>query len=237
MYSARRVDLPLAVIEECSEKLASAEDFLDYTLHRAFGFTQPVAKTIALLTPIHFATILYLTNIQILLQVAVSYGVSVGMFILGLWYIRRSEIKNGYFSEVKQESSKFASLMCQGAISERVHVEKEVKLLKHNQGVMVVTEIDQSSSIFFQIKKSNDDPRWTYFLTDDFAKVEWSWVKVLGSGQICQFRTAGRTMKNSQITSTYISEFARANLLEELGDPADGEILNLTMKQINFLLD
>lgn len=232
MLTVAKVDLPLSLQKKLREEAAFAESFGEFTKEHLVGFRQPAAVAISIIAPVLFAFVYYVTDFVNLLEVALSFSVAAAMFLLGGWYVNRGKIRAAYTRQTRARREARADL--RAGQGESVSLSQKVApvFYEHEHGVICLADSGDGKTVYFDVDSADNDPRWFLYINGDMHRSDWSWIRLMGSGSVCEFEVSGSRLAKIGDTPYVEAPDAWEAISIALEEPQDGDIIERPLDEV-----
>lgn len=235
MLKVANVDLPILVKKRLKEEADFSETFSDFTGESLVGFRQPAAIAVAIIAPVLFAFVYYLTDFFTLMHVAVTFTMSATMLLLGGWYVNRHNIRNAYVRHVRARKNAKADLNVGRAEAATLKMRVQPVFYEHEHGVICIADAgsnQEGKTIYFDVDSLDNDPRWFLYINGDMHREDWSWIRLAGSKNVTEFRASGNRLAKIGDTPYVEAPDAWEAISVALREPQDGDILSIPFEEV-----
>ena len=236
MLTIAKVDLPISLRKRLQEEAAFSDSFNHYTTENLIGFRQPVATAVAVVGPILFAFIYYVTDFLTLVEVAGSFALSAAAFLLGGWYVNRHGIRDSYQRHTKARKNAKANLRSGVGESVALTMKTAPVFYEHEHGVICLAAAGEGKTLYFNIDSFENDPRWFIYINGDMHRPNWRWIKLMGSGAVAEFEASGQRMAKIGDTPYVEAPDAWEAISIALGEPEDGAIVEKPLEDVTAII-
>ena len=232
MLTVAEIDLPPSVRERLRERAAFSDSFGRFARLQFLGFHQPVAAAVALLTPIVVAMSYAATDVHTTLQVVSIFLFSTCLIMAAAWIANRTFLRNAYEQANMARRTARADLRAGRGEEMALTMRTPALFYENADGVVVFADAGEGKTVFFAIRADRNDARWFLYLNGDLHREQWSWIKLATSGEIIAFSAAGHR-RTPMCQPPYV-EAAEAwdSIALALGDPADGDIIDMPLDEV-----
>lgn len=231
MLVSSEVELPPQLREQLRSQAAFTSTFLQFAKDHIAGFQQPVAAAAAIILPVLLAFTHAVGGIFSAIEVAVTFGVTTALFLLGAWIAKRDDIAWAYSEGVENRRRASEDLRSGRGESLTLSLRNAPLFVEHDDGVIVLAEADDGRTLYFDIAATPEDPRWFLHVNGDLYRTEWSWLRLKGSGTVARFSARGQHIAepSEPLWSKAPDTWDAISLA--LGEPEDGDLIDLSMTE------
>ncbi|MGV6800441.1 MAG: hypothetical protein ACWA5L_00790 [bacterium] len=232
MLSVAEVELPVSLQKKLREDAAFAESFNEFTKENLVGFKQPAAVAISVIAPVLLAFVFYVSDFITFVDIATSFGITSLMFLLGAWYVNRGKIRDAYQRQTRVRKEAKADLRAGLGQAVQLSMKVEPVFYEHEHGVICLADSGDGQTIYFDVDSAENDPRWFLYINGDMHRSEWNWIKLLGSGTVCEFQVSGSRLAKIGDTPYVEAPDAWEAISIALGEPQDGDIIPMDLQDV-----
>lgn len=237
MLTAATIVLPPEIRDRLRERAAFAQSFGDFVVDRLLGFGQPVAAAAALLGPLTISFAYLAADFFSMIEAATVFG-SATVLILGAAYIsNRQRIRDDYLRRAEARRQARDDLRAGAGTQVSLRLGRPPICLEHSGGVVVFADAGRGKTVFLDIPSDQDDPRWFRYLNGDLGRLEWSWLRLGGSGAVTAFETAGPLVSALGPPMTLDLPAGWDAISLALGDPRDGDVIDMPRDEIERTME
>ena len=232
MLTVAEVDLPVSLQKRLREEANFAETFAQYTRENLIGFRRPLALAAAIIGPVLFAFVYHVAGFLTLLEVAVSFSVSATMFVLGGWYVNRRRIRDMYVRQTRARKDAKVDLKAGTGEAVNLSMKNQPVFYEHEHGVICLADAGEGKTVYFDVDSLEEDPRWYLYINGDMHRVNWSWMRLKGSGAVAEFAASGQRLARIGDTPYVEAPDAWEAISVAMSEPQDGDIVDRPLEGV-----
>jgi hypothetical protein len=232
MLRTDTVDLPERVVLRLKDKAAFSETFGAFTRQHLAGFRQPVAVAAALVGPVLVAFVYAVADFFTMLEVAATFGLTTAMFLLGAWYVNRREIRAAYERNTESRRRAKADLKSGLAEATALHLGQRPVFYEHEHGVIVLADLADGRTLYFDIDNDGFDTRWFLYINGDLHRDSWKWLRLKGSGAVTDFEAKGQRLVAFGEAPYVDAPDAWEAISLALGEPQAGDVIDMPFDEV-----
>ena len=103
---------------------------------------------------------------------------------------------------------------------------------EHEHGVICLADSGDGRTVYFDVDSFENDPRWFLYINGDMHRVQWSWIKLMGSGAVADFKATGQRLAKIGDTPYVEAPDAWEAISIALGEPQDGDIIDKQLVEV-----
>ncbi len=232
MLTVAEIDLPQSIQKRLREEAAFAESFAAFTREHLIGFRQPAAVAAAIIGPVLLAFVYYSSDFVNTLNVAMTFGITTLLFLLGAWYVNRRAIRDAYVRQTRARREARADL--QAGVGEAVYLKmvQQPLFYEHEHGVICLADTGDNRTVYFDVDSFENDSRWFLYINGDMHRDTWRWMRLMGSGAVAEFSASGQRMSKIGDTPYVEAPDAWEAISIALGEPQDGDIIDMPLEKV-----
>lgn len=232
MISVDRVALPAPVEAKLRVAAAFVENVNDFARDDLIGFKRPLAAAFAIVGPVGLAFVAHSFGVASVVQWAAAFVLMTGC---GLYLIGRQVWPNlvaDFERRAVEKRRAIADLNC--GFGEAAHLlqRRAPFLAAYDGGVLAFADAGDFKTLYFNIARSEDDPRWIYYVHGELNRKVWRWLRLPVSRDVVRFSAQGTRagVASAPVDVSSIDAFEAIHLA--LGEPTDGAVLNLPLDDV-----
>lgn len=232
MLTTARVEIPAPVVSRLKHAADYSDNVNDYAREDLIGFKRPVAAAFALMLPLTAAFAYQAGGPIMTLQLSLSV---ILMVAGGLYVIGRAEWPNivARFQDcVMTKRRAIADLRCGFGESSFLSNGRAPKFYEHANGVLALADAGDLKTLFFDISKDGDDPRWALYQSGEIRRRVWRWLRLPVSREVVKFSTEGARLARVDAAPMIPSIDAWEAINVALGEPMDGAIIHRPFDEV-----
>ncbi len=232
MLSTARVSIPVPVAARLQTSAAFNDNVNDYAREDLIGFKRPLAAAFALIAPIAVAFVYQGEGIVATLQVGLVITMIVGF---GVYLVGKKEwpnIVSAFQEHATAKKRAVADLRCGFGESSFLSNGRAPRFFEHDHGVLVLADAGDLKTLFFDVAKDGEDPRWALYENGEMNRRVWRWLRLPVSRELVKFSAEGSKLNQRgpapQIDS--IDAWEAVNIA--LGEPLDGAVIHRSFDEL-----
>ncbi|MCI5046822.1 MAG: hypothetical protein MRY59_04915 [Aquisalinus sp.] len=232
MLTVAEVELPVSLQKRLREEANFAETFTQFTREHLIGFRQPMAIAAAIVGPVLFAFVYQVAGFLTLMEVAVSFSLTAVMFLLGGWYVNRRRIREMYVRQTRARKDAQVDLKTGKGEAITLTMKNQPLFYEHEHGVICLADAGEGKTVYFDVDSLEEDPRWFLYINGDMHRVNWSWIRLKGSGAVADFSASGQRLARIGDTPYVEAPDAWEAICVALNEPQDGDIVDRPLDEV-----
>ncbi len=232
MLTVAEVDLPQSLRNRLRDDAEFVENFAEFIGENLIGLRHPTAMAYAIIGPVLFAFAYYVAGFFTMLEVATTFSLSAAMFILGGWYVNREKIRDMYLRRTRARREAQVDLQIGSGQEVNLSLRAQPCFYEHEHGVICLADVGDGRTVYFDVDCMEDDPRWFLYINGDMHRVNWSWLKLLGSGSVTEFKASGKRLASIGDTPFVEAPDSWEAISLALGEPEDGDIIEKPLEEV-----
>ena len=237
MLTANTVPLPDEVARALRTEAAFSETWNTFLREHLAGFRQPVAATAAIIGPILIAFTYAASGAVAMREVAMTFGLTTAMFVLGAWYVNRRDIRAAFARHTAVAQSAKRDLKAGQADAVDLDLRDRPAFYEHEHGVVILADAGDGRTLYFDVDGDGFDARWFLYVNGDLHRRRWSWLRLKGTGAVRGMRAEGACLPDRQDTPYVKAPDAWEAVSLALGEPQDGEVIDMPFAEVTRTVD
>ena len=237
MLTSNTIPLPDEQVRFLRSQAAFSESWNTFLREHLSGFRQPVAATAALVGPVLIAFSYAVADFVTMREVALTFGLTTAMFLLGAWYVNRRDIRAAFVRHTAAAQAAKRDLKAGAAEATELDLRAQPAFYEHEHGVVVLADAGQGRTLYFDVDGDGFDPRWFLYVNGDLHRRRWSWLRLGGTGAIRALRAEGVRLADVPDTPYVTAPDAWEAVSLALGEPQDGDVIDMPFGEVRRTVD
>lgn len=232
MITTDRVALPAPVEAKLRSAAAFVENVNDFARDDLIGFRRPLAAAFAIVGPVGLAFVAHSFGVASILQWAAAFILMTGS---GLYLVGR-DVWPGLVDDFQRRTIEkrraVADLNCGFGEAAYLLQRRAPYLAAYEGGVLAFADAGDFKTLYFNIARSEDDPRWIYYVHGELNRKVWRWLRLPVSRDVVRFSAQGTRAGVANPPVAISSADAFEAIQVALGEPTDGSVLNFPLEDV-----
>lgn len=234
MHTIARVEIPRSVRSELEGAVGVVDSAIDFFRRRLFTTTNATVVLAFILAAVFITGAALREGPDAAMRAAIVFFVGWSAATLFAVVATYPGVARDLAEAKKRGKVAIRDLEAGYGEHNALELARPPRFFEHDYGILVLADAGFCETLYFDIAKSDHDPRWQLYLDGALYQRSWRWLRLARSKAIVDFIAAGARLSSRDPVYFVDAPDAWEAVAQVLGQPRDGEIIRLTFDDAVF---